>query len=120
MRIQVKRIYDPPADDDGTRVLVDRLWPRGVSKDDAQLDHWARELAPSNDLRRWFDHEPDKYPTFQQRYRDELNDLVDEAVQVLDLAPSDTLTLLTATRDLDIGHANILRECLEELDSQRN
>ena len=70
--VRVKRIYDEPAADDGYRVLIDHVWPRGVSRDRAQLDAWARELAPSDDLRRWFAHDPAKFAEFRARYRDEL------------------------------------------------
>ncbi|MGH8225448.1 MAG: DUF488 domain-containing protein [Gammaproteobacteria bacterium] len=71
-KIAIKRIYEPAAAGDGCRVLVDRLWPRGLSKDKAALDHWFKDLAPSNELRHWFDHEPDKWDGFQRRYHAEL------------------------------------------------
>ena len=70
--IRIKRIYDLPTDDDGYRVLVDRLWPRGTSKEKAQLDEWAKEIAPSNDLRQWFHHEPEKFELFSMQYQQEL------------------------------------------------
>lgn len=71
-QIAVKRIYAPPADADGCRILVDRLWPRGLSKERASLDHWFKDLAPSNELRRWYGHDPDKWGEFRRRYRAEL------------------------------------------------
>lgn len=112
--IQVKRVYDPAAPGDGSRVLVDRLWPRGVSKDRAGLDAWDRELAPSNELRRWYGHDPGRYDTFAERYRQELAD-PDRAAgldRLRDLARTGRLTLLTATKDLPHGHVRVLMDVL--------
>ena len=74
MQVQIRRVYDPPQPDDGRRVLVDRLWPRGLSKERARLDDWCREIAPSTELRKWYDHDPDRYVEFARRYRAELDD----------------------------------------------
>lgn len=114
--IQIKRIYEDPADEDGHRVLVDRLWPRGVSKEDAALDAWVREVAPSDELRRWYDHDPDRTSEFEARYRSELDDgeRAEALGELAELADSRTLTLLTATRDIARSHAVVLAERLRE------
>jgi uncharacterized protein YeaO (DUF488 family) len=75
-RIAIKRIYDPPAEEDGFRVLVDRVWPRGISKKDAAIDHWAKDIAPSTELRKWFNHDPARWNEFQERYRQELENRI--------------------------------------------
>jgi uncharacterized protein YeaO (DUF488 family) len=83
--IQVKRIYDSVTEDDGYRVLIDRLWPRGFSKEDAKVDLWMKEIAPSTELRKWFHHDPDKWMEFQQRYKDELvnkKELIDQLLKL--------------------------------------
>ncbi|MDH6135015.1 uncharacterized protein YeaO (DUF488 family) [Kitasatospora sp. MAA4] len=106
--VRIRRIYDPPAPDDGHRVLVDRLWPRGVSKERAQLDEWAKELAPSDELRRWFHAAPEEHAAeFTDRYRAELDapEQQDRLAALRDRAP---LTLLTATKDAAHSHAAVL------------
>lgn len=112
--IHVRRIYEEPQDGDGTRVLVDRLWPRGISKDRAHLDDWCKDIAPSDDLRRWYGHEPERFAQFQQRYRAELADPQRAArlQQLRELADAGTLTLLTATTDADISEAAVLADIL--------
>ncbi|MGW6531718.1 DUF488 domain-containing protein [Streptomyces venezuelae] len=113
--VQVKRVYDEVSPDDGTRVLVDRLWPRGLSKDKGRLDVWDKEIAPSNELRRWYDHDPERFEEFAERYRHELAD--EERSTELDrlrtLAHEGRLTLLTATKDLPHGHVRVLVAALE-------
>ena len=113
MRIHTKRIYDKPARADGQRVLVDRLWPRGVSKDDAKLDAWLKDVAPSDALRKWFGHDETKWDEFRKRYFREL-DKQDGAVQQLeDMAREKTLTLLYGAKDEQHNNAEALREYLE-------
>ena len=114
MAFQLKRAYDPPARSDGYRVLIDRLWPRGVSKQGADLDEWARELSPSNGLRRWFGHDPAKFEEFGSRYRTELHEPERaSALRRLQLMAShDRLTLLTATKHLELSQAAILAAVL--------
>jgi len=110
--IAVKRVYDPPAPDDGTRVLVDRLWPRGVSKERAHLDRWCREVAPSHDLRTWFHHDPTRFAEFERRYRAEL-EAVPEVAELAALGAGEArLTLLCSARDTEHNHALVLREVL--------
>ncbi|MFI0774296.1 DUF488 domain-containing protein [Streptomyces sp. NPDC021212] len=112
--IRVRRVYDTPEPDDGTRVLVDRIWPRGLAKADAHLDEWAKAAAPSTELRRWYGHEPERFAEFARRYRAELADPERrEAVDHLcELAGQGTLTLLTAVKDLSHGHAGLLADAV--------
>lgn len=110
---QIKRIYESPSDDDGYRILVDRLWPRGVSKEDAQLDEWLKEIAPSSELRQWFDHEPDKFDSFRTRYEAELSDKEELINKLIDKAGEQTVTLLYAAKDETHNHAVVLKEFLQ-------
>ncbi|GAA1738639.1 DUF488 domain-containing protein [Isoptericola hypogeus] len=112
MSVDVKRVYEEPGPDDGTRVLVDRLWPRGLTKQDAQVDQWRKDVAPSSDLRRWFGHEPGRFEEFARRYVAELegNPAVSE-VAALGVDGS-RLTLLYAARDTEHNHALVLRDVL--------
>lgn len=113
----VKRIYDPPAADDGYRVLVDRLWPRGVSKARADIDEWLKEVAPSTELRRWFHQSPadeaEVFDEFRRRYETELdgNPAVDALRELGRTHP--TVTLLVGARDPELNHATVLRQYLE-------
>ncbi|WP_226042941.1 DUF488 family protein [Natrinema sp. DC36] len=112
MKITTKRIYDTP-DDDGARVLVDRLWPRGVSKEEAQLDAWIKEVAPSDELRTWYDHNPDRWTRFKERYVSEFKEKDDAVERVLDVAKDERLTLLYAAADREQNNSVALREYLE-------
>lgn len=114
-RIRVRRIYDDPEPSDGARVLVDRVWPRGVSKDHAHLDEWLKNVAPSNELRQWYGHDPDKYAEFARRYREELRDdtRAEAFDQLKELAEKGTLTLLTASKRDDISQAAVLKKSLD-------
>ena len=109
--IRTKRVYEPPAAEDGTRVLVDRLWPRGVSKEDARIDWWARELAPSDKLRRWFGHAPLRYREFVDRFRLEL-DSSEAIARLKTLASENTVTLVYAALDERHNNARALVEIL--------
>ena len=112
MAVNIKRIYDSPSAEDGYRVLVDRLWPRGVGKDKAQLDLWLKDAAPSAELRQWFGHEPAKFKEFRVRYQAELdkNQAVGQLKEIIQKHRK--LTLLYAARDPKINHAVVLREYL--------
>jgi len=112
--IRVRRVYDPPSPDDGARVLVDRIWPRGLRKDAARLDDWAKDVAPSTQLRTWYGHDPAKFAEFRRRYAAELQAPGPrEAVARLGaLARAGPVTLLTATRELDISQAAVLADVL--------
>lgn len=112
--IQCKRAYDEPSSDDGTRILVDRLWPRGVSKEDAALDDWNKEVAPSSDLRKWFDHDPEKWDEFCRRYNQELYEKDDAVEPLREEAESGTLTLVYAAKDREHNHALVLKRYLEK------
>lgn len=113
-RIQVRRAYDPPRPDDGQRVLVDRLWPRGLSKERAQLDEWCKQVAPSTELRRWYGHDPEAYREFERRYRAELEQPERAAAleHLRELAARGTLTLITAAKRDDISEAAVLAAVL--------
>lgn len=112
--VRVRRVHDEAAEEDGTRVLVDRVWPRGLSKDKAQLDEWAKDVAPSTELRRWYRHDPDRFTEFKKRYHSELRSgEAGEALSRLrDLAASGRVTLLTATKDVDLSQAAVLADVL--------
>ena len=115
--VRVRRVYDDPEPDDGVRVLVDRVWPRGLRAADVGHDAWVKDVAPSSELRRWYGHDPAKFEEFRDRYRDELGS--DTARAHLDdlrarLADAGTLTLLTSTRDVEHSHAAVLAELLRE------
>jgi uncharacterized protein YeaO (DUF488 family) len=112
--VRVKRIYEPPDAGDGYRVLVDRLWPRGVSRERARLDQWARELAPSDELRRWFGHDPARFNEFRSRYLTELKDQGEEVAELRQRARSGPLTLLYAARDEQHNEAVVLAELLRK------
>lgn len=98
-RIQCKRVHDEAARTDGYRVLVDRIWPRGIKKEALHADEWRKELAPSSELRKWFGHDPQRWATFQRKYHDELNDRKDELTALLENCDGRTLTLLYAAKD---------------------
>lgn len=110
--MRVKRIYEAPSADDGYRVLVDRLWPRGLKKEDAVLDRWLKEVAPSTALRRWFHRDPDRFEEFRDRYRAELES--NDAVSVLEEARRDRpVTLLYASKNVHRNHALVLKDFLD-------
>jgi uncharacterized protein YeaO (DUF488 family) len=112
--IDVARVYDPPAQGSGRQILVDRMWPRGLSKADSWWDEWCRDIAPTTELRRWYAHRADRFEEFRLRYLEELGDSEHaEALAHVDaLARHGRLTLLTATKDLTLSHARILAERL--------
>lgn len=111
-KLQVKRVYDPPARSDGYRVLVDRVWPRGITKDAAQLDAWIKDVAPSAELRKWFAHDPAKWATFKRKYFREL-ERREEALEQLLASAGRTLTLLFGAKDTEHNNAMALKEYLE-------
>ncbi|UWM47826.1 DUF488 family protein [Streptomyces carpaticus] len=113
-RIRYRRVYEETSPRDGKRVLVDRVWPRGVRKEDAHLDEWLRDVAPSTELRKWYGHDPDRFSEFRRRYLGELRDAGHEqaAGRLRDLASQDPLVLLTATKDVDHSQAAVLADWL--------
>ncbi|MGW1023447.1 DUF488 domain-containing protein [Streptomyces sp. NPDC002577] len=112
--VRMRRVYDPVEADDGTRVLVDRLWPRGLSKDAARLDAWLREVAPSDELRKWYGHDPGLHEEFVERYRAELEDPERTAAleRLRDLAASGPVTLLSSTNELPLSHVPVIVEAM--------
>jgi uncharacterized protein YeaO (DUF488 family) len=109
---KIKRIYDPPAAEDGKRVLVDRLWPRGMAKDEARIDEWLKEIAPSDELRKWFGHDPARWEEFRKRYREELKAHGDLLDKLRSEAKKGTVTLLFAAKDAEHNNAVVLKEML--------
>ncbi|WP_217915605.1 DUF488 domain-containing protein [Miltoncostaea marina] len=112
MDIRLKRAYEPPAASDGRRVLVDRVWPRGLAREAARLDDWARDLAPSAGLRRWFGHDPDRFAGFRERYVEELRACRSQLADLRRTARRGTLTLVYSARDADHNQAVVLAEVL--------
>jgi len=114
MDIRIKRIYDPVSESDGERVLVDRLWPHGFTPEDACIDGWVRELAPSTELRRWFGNEPKRFAEFQRRYMAELADRQPQLANLRHRACSNTVTLVYSARRTEHNNAIVLAEVLRE------
>ncbi|MGH8965974.1 MAG: DUF488 domain-containing protein [Actinomycetes bacterium] len=117
-KVQVRRIYEEPDPGDGARVLVDRIWPRGMAKERARLDEWCKQVAPSTELRKWYAHDPDRFDEFTRRYRDELTDgdRASALGHLRDLAGEGMLTLLTATKRADISEAAVLADLIQSGD----
>ena len=111
--IQLKRVYDKKSTDDGTRFLVERLWPRGVRKADVHMDAWLKEVAPSDQLRKWFSHDPEKWTEFQRRYFSELDAHQDAWQPILEAAAHGTVTLLYSSHDREHNNAVALKAFLE-------
>jgi uncharacterized protein YeaO (DUF488 family) len=112
--VRVGRVYDAPTRGEGARVLVDRIWPRGLSKENADLDEWCKDVAPSTVLRKWYGHDPDRFEEFGQRYRDELDrpERAEALAHLRELSQRRNLTLLTASKRADISEATVLVELL--------
>ena len=115
-KVHVRRVYDAPARGDGTRVLVDRLWPRGLAKAKADIDEWCKQVAPSTELRKWYNHDPERFDEFVRRYHAELKepDRSKALAHLRELATDRTLTLLTATKQPEISEAEVLAEMLRD------
>lgn len=112
--INIKRVYDDKSDDDGYRVFIDRLWPRGVKKEDAHFDEWLKDLAPSTELRKWFDHDSERFEEFKKRYKKELEEHKEELDKLRNKAKSKKITLLYAAKDKEMNNAVVMKEVLEE------
>lgn len=122
MDIRIKRVYDPPLPSDGYRILVDRLWPRGVSKQHAALNAWMKDVAPSTQLREWFDHRTERFDEFRKKYTAELDEDVEKQPliqKLLQQARQGTVTLLYGARSPNVNHAAVLRDYLLEMDAAR-
>jgi uncharacterized protein YeaO (DUF488 family) len=112
--IQTKRAYDEPRSQDGTRFLVDRIWPRGVKKEDLQIEDWLKQVAPSDELRKWFGHEAEKWPEFQERYFAELDDQAEALEPIREAADRGTVTLVYGAKDTEHNNAVALKAYLEK------
>jgi uncharacterized protein YeaO (DUF488 family) len=110
--LKIKRIYDPASPEDGKRILIDRLWPRGVKKDELKIDEWLKEIAPSDELRKWFSHDPSKYQEFKKRYTKELEQKKGLVEQIRNEARKGTVTLLFSAKDTEHNNATALKELL--------
>ena len=110
--IRIKRAYDDAGSDDGLRILIDRLWPRGVTKSKLKLDAWVQHLSPSNALRKWYQHDPEKFAEFRRRYVAELKAQGEGLAELRASVKGRSVTLLTATKELELSHATVLRELL--------
>jgi uncharacterized protein YeaO (DUF488 family) len=115
MDIRIKRVYDEPAEQDGTRILVDRLWPRGLTKQRAKVDLWLKVIAPTTELRKWFAHDPSKWPDFQTRYLDELKQNGEHLAHLKEAAGQGTITLLYGAKDQDHNEAVVLQKLLQRM-----
>ncbi len=113
--LKLKRVYEPPHKDDGTRILVDRLWPRGLTKEKAKVDLWLKEIAPSTELRKWFGHDPKKWRSFRERYQTELKHHSDQLKLLKSKAKEGTVTLIYGARDQEHNEALVLKEFLERM-----
>ncbi len=112
MVISLKRAYEPAAKSDGVRILVDRIWPRGVTKAEAEIDHWAKDVAPTTELRKWFGHDPEKWAEFQKKYRAELKDNPG-LLEIRELSRQGAVTLVYAAKDTLHTHALTLKQVLD-------
>jgi uncharacterized protein YeaO (DUF488 family) len=113
MKLQTKRIYEKPTRSDGRRILIDRLWPRGVSKSSASIDSWLKEVAPSHELRRWYQHDPEKWPEFRRRYFAELDGNADGVAELRASLGKGTATLVFSSKETELNNATALKEFLE-------
>ncbi len=110
--MKIKRIYEPVSPEDGYRILVDRIWPRGISKEMAALDEWDKDIAPSNELRKWFNHIPERFEAFKQKYITELTESKDRLNRLRSIAKKQNLTLLYSAKDIEHNQAVVLMEIL--------
>jgi uncharacterized protein YeaO (DUF488 family) len=112
--VRLRRVYDEPTGEDGTRVLVDRVWPRGLSKDKARIDQWCKQVAPSTELRKWYAHDPRRFAEFTRRYQAELKDpeRAEALTRLRGLAWDRTVTLVTATKAIEISQAAVLADLI--------
>jgi uncharacterized protein YeaO (DUF488 family) len=117
MNIKIKRVYEQPHKDDGRRILVDRLWPRGLTKEKADVDLWLKDIAPSTELRKWFGHDPDRWEEFKERYRAELEEAgkVEEVREISDMAEEGNVTLLFGAKDTRHNDARALEAFIREV-----
>lgn len=115
LKLKIKRVYEDVANNDGYRLLVDKIWPRGVTKEAAQLDEWNKDLAPSDELRKWFDHDSDKFDDFKKRYKKELKDKQEDLDRIKEIAQDKQVCLLYGAKDQEHNQAVVLKDLLEGL-----
>lgn len=113
-KLKIKRIYEEYDKEDGYRILVDKLWPRGIKKEEAHLDSWNKEIAPSTELRKWYSHDKDKFPLFREKYEDELKDNSEEVGKILEILHERKVTLLYGAKDPKNNHAIVLKDYLNQ------
>ena len=112
--IKIKRAYDPLSSDDGKRILVDRLWPRGIKKEDAAIDEWLKDIAPSTELRKWYSHDPAKWGEFKKRYKIELKDKIGIVDRLRQESKKRTITFLFSAKERELNNAVALKQFIEE------
>ncbi len=110
--IKIKRIYDPASRDDGKRIYIDRLWPRGMKKEEAKIDEWLKEISPTDRLRKWFGHDPSKYAEFKRRYKKELEKHSEILERIKKEAKKETVTILFSAKDVEHNNATVMKELL--------
>ena len=118
MKLKIKRVYEKPEKEDGTRILVDRLWPRGLTKEKAAIDLWLKEVAPSTALRKWFSHDPPKWPAFKQKYRREIKENKDQVAILKEQLMKGAVTLVYGAKDEEHNEALVLKEWLQRKPSE--
>ena len=114
MNVQIKRVYEEPSTSDGKRILIDRLWPRGLTKEKAKVDLWLKDIAPSTELRQWFGHDPSKWNEFKKRYHDELKKNCEIIVKLIEQLKTGKVTLVYGAKDEEHNDAVVLKEYLEK------
>lgn len=112
--LKIKRVYDAPSSDDGVRILVDRLWPRGLKKENAHLDFWDKDIAPSNELREWFGHKPERFDEFSKKYMQELKAHKDRLKEIKDMLKTKNVTLVYAAKDTNDNQAVVLKKVIDK------
>jgi uncharacterized protein YeaO (DUF488 family) len=115
MKVKIKRVYEAPSEEDGKRILVDRLWPRGLTKEKASVDLWLKDIAPTATLRKWFSHDPDKYEEFKRRYLDELKNNKEQVSALKDEIKKGPITLVYGAKDEKHNEAFVLKDMLKKL-----
>jgi uncharacterized protein YeaO (DUF488 family) len=115
MEIKIKRVFDKPNDSDGYRILVDRLWPRGISKEKGKVDYWAKELSPSTELRKWYNHDPQKWLEFKSRYIAQIDGKTEFLKELQEYIKKGTVTFIYSSKEQKLNNATVLKEYIESL-----
>jgi uncharacterized protein YeaO (DUF488 family) len=120
MKIEIMRIYDEPSKEDGKRILVDRLWPRGISKERAKIELWAKDIAPSHELRKWFSHDPEKWMEFREKYFSELDSIPDVLIPIYELIRNNTVTFIFSSKETRFNNAAALKEYFDQKNKEKH